>query len=282
MSRSIQNIQAAIIASKNQQNALNGLNAVSQYSIYNLWSFVVATNMYVQEQLWDVYQSNLETQIAAAPAWTNEWVQAQSFLFQYDSTTPQILTLNSGFTPTYQTVDSTKQIISRCSVLTSGNRIVSVKVATQNPPQILTTPQLTSFQGYLDTISPAGVQYSTVSYSGDCLYINAQIYYNGQYTSTILNAVTNSITNYMAGIPFNAYVRISTLEEAILNTTGVNDVVLNNVAIRPATVPFVSATYLVQNNDEIYNKYPMYAGYCVPETTSGYTLTASLTFIPGS
>lgn len=281
MSRTINQIQAQIIAEKNNHTELAGLNSPSQTSIWNLWTYIIAVAIYVQEGLWDLFQSNLETQVANAPAWTNAWVQFEAFKFQYDANNPQIVTLSSTFVPSYATVDTTKQIISRCSVKTLPSKIVTVKVATANPPQALTSDQLTSFQGYLDYISPAGVQYTTTSLNPDKLLVGATIYYNGQYSSTIQNAVIVAIDNYLANIPFDGNLRVSALQDAIQQVTGVNDVVLNNIAIRPDTLPFTSTTYLVQNNTEIFNKYPMYAGYCVTETTSGHTINDTLTFLVG-
>ena len=281
MARTINQIQQQIITQKNGQSALNSLNSPSQTSIWNLWTYIMAVAIFVQESLWDLFQTQLETQIANAPAWTDQWIQSQAFLFQYDATTPQILNL-VNFVPTYPVVDTTKQIISRCSVTTLPNKIVKVKVATNNPPQALNSAQLTSFQGYLSEITAAGVQYNAVSFSADNIYINAQILYNGQYASTIQGSVISSINNYLANIPFDGYIRVSSLEEAILATTGVNDVIINNLAIRPASTPFAQTTYMVQNNTEIYNKYPQYAGYSVTETTIGYTINDSLTFTVGS
>ena len=278
MARSIAIIKAQIITEKNAQPALSGLTSTSQTAIYNLWAYVIATAIFIQESLWDLFRTQLDAQIALTPAWTDQWVQSEAFKFQYDATTPQILTL-TNFIPSYAIVDITKRIISRCSVTTKSNRIVAIKVATNEPPQALNATQLTSFQGYLDEISAAGVQYIATSLAPDNLLVRAQIFYNGQYAATIQADVIASINNYMATIEFDGYVRGSALETAILATTGVNDIILNDVAIRPDATPFASTTYIIQNNAEIVNKYPIYAGYCVGETTPTYTLNDTLTFI---
>ena len=281
MARTIAQIQAQMDAEQALQPALSSLNSISQVAIYTLWKFVISTSIWIQESLWDIFETNLEAQIALAPAWTDAWVQSQAFTFQYDSITPQVLTLNN-FVPSYAVVDATKRIISRCSVLTKPNRIVSVKVATLSPPQALSGPELTSFQGFLDEISPAGVQYLTQTFNPDQLLVGATILYNGQYASTISASTINSINTYMANIEFDGYVRLSALETAILATPGVNDVIFNNIAIRPDSLPFASTTYLVLNNDELFNKYQMYAGYCISEQTSTHTLADTLVFTIGN
>lgn len=278
----INQIYNQILTEKNSLSSLNNLNNPSQTAIWNMWAYLTAVAIWVQTSLWALFESDTDAAIALAPSWTAQWVQAQCFKFQYSSSIPQVVTLDSNFVPFYSTVDTTLQIISRCSVVTQPNRIVSVKVATSNPPQALTTGQTLSLTGYLDQISPAGVQYNVLSASPDQMLIGATVYYDGQYASTIQAAVIASINNYMANIEFDGFVRISALENAILATPGVNDCELNNVAIRPSTIAFSQTTYLVQNNTEIFNKYPMFAGYVIPETTAGETLTDTLTFTIGS
>ena len=280
MANSIQNIQNQILATVASEPALSGLTSPSQTSIYNLWSFVTATAINVEENLWDNFQGNLETQIAAAPIGTDSWVNAEVFKFQYDATIPQIVTLTTGFTAQYPVIDVTKQIITRSSVKTQPSRNVLVKVATSNPPQALTTTQLSSLQAYLDTISFAGVQYNVVSFPSDKLLLGAQIYYNGQYGSTITGDTLTAFNNYMANIPFDGFVINSKIEEALLAVAGVTDVVLNNVAVRPDSTPVTGTTYLIQNNLEILRRSPLYAGYCINETTSGYTFADLVSFIP--
>lgn len=279
MARTINQIQQQIITEKNTHTELSGLNSPSQTSIWVLWTYIMAVAIYVQEGLWDIFQSNLETQIANTPAWTDAWVHSQTFKFQYDSTNPQVLQFDSNFVPTYPVVDTTKQIITRASVKTLPTKIVSVKVAKSNPPQALSAPELTSFKGYLDNISPAGVQYKAVSLNPDQILIGATIYYNGQYSATIQSAVKNAINNYLANVPFDGVIKISAIEDTIQSVAGVTDVVMNNVAIRADGVPFANTTYLVQNNTEIYNQTTQYAGYSITETTTGYTINDTLTFV---
>jgi hypothetical protein len=259
MARSIQVIQNTILSGVTAQVSLSGLTSPSQTSIFNLWSYVTSVAIWVGESFQDIFTTQIEADIASAPVGTDAWVQAQSLLFQYDVSTPQVITL-TDFVPSYNPVD--------------------VKVAKQNPPIALSPTELTSFAGYLDEISFAGVQYNATSYSGDNLMIGATVYYNGQYSSTITASTISAINSYMAAIPFDSYVRVSKIEDAIQSVQGVVDVEMNNVALRPYNTPFVSTTYLVQNNTELLTKSLLFAGYCIGETTTGQTLNDTLIFIP--
>jgi len=278
MARSINDIQTQIHQIVASQSALSALNlSPSQTSIYQEWEYIVASELNYEEQLRDQFVDEINTTIAQHAVGTDQWVYDQSFLFQYDSSTPQIISL-VDYVPTYNPVDTTKQIITRCSVKTQPARIVSVKVAKQDPPVALTTSELSAFQSYLDTISFAGVQYSVISANADKLYFKANIYYNGQYAPTIQTVVINAINTFMASLPFDGVVRVNALIDAIQATTGVTDVKIENMGIRADS----SSTYiyLVQNFTENLISLPLVSGYIVEETNSGFDFASTLTFIP--
>ena len=281
MARTISNIQQQILTEKNNQPALSGLTSTSQVSIYNLWSFVTATSINFFEMLWDSFQAQLETTIINAPIGTDSWLRNQTLQFQYDATTPQIVTLTTAFTPTYPVVDTTKQIITQASVKTLPSRIINVKVAKSNPPVALASQELSSLQGFLDTIGFAGTQINAKSYNSDKVMVGATIYYNGQYAATITATTQTAINNYLYSLPFDGKIKLSALEDAIQAIPGVNDVVLNNVAIRPDATAFSATTYMVQNNTELLRTQQLYGGYCVAETTTNYTLNDTLVFVVG-
>jgi hypothetical protein len=281
MARTIAQIQAEMDAEQALQTGLSGLDSPSQTAIYTLWKYIISASIWAHEKLWDLFKAELETIVDNAPVGTDNWVQAQSFKFQYSATDPQIVSL-VNFVPSYSVVDSSLQIITRCSVKTLPNKVVSVKVAKSDPPSALTATELSSFKGYLDDISFAGVQYNAVSLTSDKLYLDAEIFYNGQYSSVISDTVIEAINNYLANIPFDGNVRVSALYDAIQNVAGVTDVIINDMAIRADATAFGNKTYLVQSNATIYNKYPTFAGYVVEETTASNTFVDKLTFTPES
>lgn len=281
MARTIAQIQAEMDAEQALQTGLSGLNSPSQTAIYTLWKYIISSAIWAHEKLWDLFKVELETIVDNAPIGTDSWVQAQAFKFQYSATDPQIVSL-VNFVPSYPVVDTDLQIITRCSVKTLPNRIVSIKVAKSEPPSALSATELSSFRGYLDDISFAGVQYNAVSLDSDKLYLDAEIFYNGQYSTVISGNVIAAINNYLSNIPFDGYVRVSALYDAIQSVAGVTDVIINDMAIRADATAFGSKTYLVQSNATIFNKYPTFAGYVVEETTVSNTFVDKLTFTPES
>jgi hypothetical protein len=153
-------------------------------------------------------------------------------MFQYDATVPQVATVDPDtYIVTYPVVDATKRIITQCAVGISVNQDVNVKVAKGTVPALakLSSSELTAFQTYWNDIGFAGIQYNAISLDADLIEVNAQIYYDGQYTTVIQANVEAAINNFLASIPFDGQLLISSLETAILATTGVKDVVINSV-----------------------------------------------------
>jgi hypothetical protein len=277
MARTISQIKASMRATKASETALTDLNSTSQTAIYNLWLSILATSQWIIETLWDRFKIELEIVIANAPVMTDKWLHERVLEFQYDSVTPQVVNIIDNV-PQYDPIDTTKQIITRASVRTLPNRIVSIKTAKSDPPEQLSAAELSSLSGYVSDLTPAGVYYQALSFDPDLIFISSTIYYNGQYASVISANVIAAIENYLANIPFDGYVRVSALEDAIQAVTGVRDVVFHTVSLRTATQSFgVDNSYLVASNATFFNKYPLFAGYVISETGSN-DLASNLTF----
>lgn len=273
MARSIQVIQAQIQQIVASQSSLSSLNlSPSQTSIYQLWENIMATELNLEEQLWDQFRNEIDTTISNHAVGSDQWVYDEVFKFQYDALTPQVIQL-VNFVPTYNPVDPTKQIITRCSVKTTPSRIVTVKVAKSNPPTALSNLEKSSLQSYLDQISFAGVQYAVYSQPADYLLLSAEIFYNGQYAPTISSTVIAGINAYLANLPFDTIVRVSALEDAIQQIPGVIDIKIRDMAIKASGGSYI---YLVQNSTELLISLPLSAGYIVEDPAN--TFASNLTF----
>jgi hypothetical protein len=280
MARSIATIISLMDAEQAAQTGLSGLNSVSNSAIYTLWKYIVAAQMYLQETLWDIFKTDLETIISKAAVGTAAWLQNKVLKFQYDSVTPQVLTVGSDFSVNYTTIDATKLLITRAAVNRTAQRTVLVKVAKSEPPIALSALELSSLNGYLDDFCFAGVNYVATSLVSDKLYLKANIYYDGQYSSTISDAVISSVNVYLSALPFDGKIKLTAIVDAIQSVVGVNDVVLEDVAVRADATAFASKTYMVQGNTTLIPLYQLAAGYIIAETTASNTFTDTLTFTP--
>jgi hypothetical protein len=278
MARSIDQIQTAVIADVNTN--IPALVSTSKFSIWRLWTRVFAISINTLENIIDVFKTNTEATAAKAGAAGSAWLQAKCFVFQYDPITPQILQFDTtGLFYFYPSVDATKYIISRASVTPDINNNVNIKVATNNPPQALTASQISGLQGYINTLGGAGITYNCISANPDQIYVNANIFYNGQYSAIIQANVIAELNIYLSNIPFNGILKVSDIEIAIRNVIGVNDVILNSIFARNDATAFASATALVLNAQTISRIWPTQAGYAIFETTTGKDLASTLVFV---
>lgn len=279
MARQISDIQQQMLDNIAADSVLSTLlTSTSKRAIYRLLTYIVAVAINGLEQLIDIFTTDVEAIAAAASPATPAWIQEQILKFQYSETTPQVIQL-INFAPAYPVVDESLRIITRCSVTTNLSNSVIIKVATGEPPTALTAPQLAALQSYINDIGIAGVIYNATSEASDKLYVQANVYYQGQYSAVIAQNVVEAIENFLAAIPFNGQMKISDLEEAITSVEGVNDVLLVNVKARADGTAFASGSFLVQNQQTIGRLWSTVAGYMVGETESGNTLADSLTFI---
>lgn len=289
MARSIATIKAQILAEKNTQAALSGLNSPSQVAIYTSWIFIQAVTINLFEQILDIYKAYVEDVTSKSFTGSPKWIQDKVFKFQYDATNPQVTQL-IDFVPSYPVINPSLRIITRCSVKTNALNQVFVKVAKQDPPVALNGTELASLTGYLSQggngtlsgygtgIGFAGISTTVQSFTSDKLYLNAEIFYDGQYATVIQTTVIAAIDNYLANLPFDGSVKVISLVDAIQSVPGVTDIVITDLAMRPDATPFANKTFLILSKTEILSVYPTFAGYVVSETTTGSTLIDTLTF----
>lgn len=267
MARSIEQIQANIILDVQAQPELSGtLTNNSRRAIWRLITFVQASAILLLEQIIDVFRAENEVVISQAIPATPSWIAKKAFEFQYSAVTPQVIHLDN-FYPVYPVTNTSLRIVTRCSVQTTISNKVIIKTAKQEPPVALNSLELASLQSYINLIGIAGVNYVCFSTEADRVYIDASIYYDGQYSTVIEGTVNNAINTFLSKLQFNGQLKISDLEFAIRNITGVNDVLVNNIIIRPNTTPFANGTFLVQNKTLISRLFQTISGYVVLEDT---------------
>jgi len=234
----------------------------------------------IQEQLYDQFTIDQELIAQRASPQTAQWFQWQMLnLFEYDATDVPIVQLKlPELYPYYTSPNPNYRIITFCSVVKGVAGTTLIKVAKGTTPTVLTSPELSSAQSFVNIIGIDGLNYNVVSYLADRLYIDAEIFYNGLYSAVISDTVIAAITTFLASIPFNGSVELGSLLAAIRSVEGVNRVVFNNIQARADSTAYGSGTNMVQTKAWIQDVWPTYAGYIIPEDTVTHTLADSLTF----
>lgn len=274
INETIAQIEARLIAKFQSTPPFNTINlSPSATAMWLNYLHTVATEIFTLQQLNNTFETEIEATIEKAIPATALWIQAESLKFQYDATTPQVAQINSDFTIGYPIFDATKQIITACAVVSNLSGIINIKVVKAgNTP--LSGPELTAFSTYADLFLPAGAIKNIISVVTDLLRVNATIYYNGQYQTTIQASVEAALNAYMATLPFNGTVKVSDVERAILSVAGVTDVVFTQITATPVSG---SPINLVLASTELARTYQTYSGSI--ENDPGNPFSATLTYV---
>lgn len=281
MARTIEQIKQQIITQKNADSTLSGLNSPSQTAIYNLWAFITAVAIGIFEQLLDLYKSDIETIVSKSHGSHLAWIRVKVLEWQNGD---NILLNTTDYNYYYAVVDTLKNIVTRVSVNNAPNKTVIIKVAKSDPPEPLSAGEVVALGAYINEICSAGITYLVTSTDSDKLYIRAEIFYNGQYASTIEDDVKGAIDLYLQNLSsvenFNGVIKVSALQDAIQQVIGVDDVVLKEVRLRADLTDFVNGTVMIGTPDTAIQEKSLntYSGYVVTETETGQTIDDTLTF----
>lgn len=269
------------------QPDLADLNSPSQTAIYTLWKNIVSRCYRTLESLWERKQDEYETILGRGSVGSVGWVIQKAKEFQYDSGTPQIMQLIDG-EPAYPVVDESKRIVTY-AVCRNNLGLAKILVAKDDPPTKLAAGELSALQDYFTSsgtsttlgvgIGFAGQNLEVDSLDPDLLYLEATIWYYGQFANTIQAAVILAIENRIKDLSPEGYIYIQAVIDAIQEVEGVQDVRIVNMSARDAATPFGSGSDLVIAGS--YNSIPSYAtsaGYAIQETTAGSTFADKLTF----
>ncbi len=279
MARSTEDIIIQMDTQQAAESGLSSLNNPSQTSVYQLFKGVVAQIINYFEQLVDEKKDETDEIVLLAAPNTEAWLQEKILKFQYSATNPQVLSL-VNFVPSYSSIDTTLQIISRAAVKTDLNKIIKCKVATGDTPTTLSAMQYSALYGYIDAILNCGVSFDLINIPSDKLYIECEVYYDGQYVSTIQDDVEGALNTYLENLPFDGGVYVSEIEDTIQNVTGVKDVKLISIKARQDAVVFGSAStvYSLATSTNA-RKWDTVSGYIIEETTGGETFADKITYI---
>lgn len=279
MARSTDEIITQMDSQQSAESGLSSLNNPSQTSIYQLFKYVVAQCINFFEQLIDVKKDEIDALLANSAPNTEAWLQNKIMQFQYSATNPQVLSI-INYVPSYATIDESLQIISRCAVKTDINKVVKCKVATGSTPTTLNALQYSSLYGYIDNILNCGVSFDLINIPSDKLYIEAEIYYDGQYISSIQSNVESALNTYLSNLPFDGTVFINDVEDVLQSVTGVKNVKIIAIKARQDATAFASATNVFNLSLGVnIRKWDTVSGYIIEETTAGQTFSDKITYI---
>lgn len=279
--QTIQNqIKAAIAA----EPGLSGLTSQSQAAQWQLWTFNEAVASNLNEQAMAVLLDEMETIISQGAPSTSPWIQQKVLLFQYNTSTPYLVSYNNGIIG-YDTTVIADQIISNCAVVVSSSGVVTIKVTTGSPAGPLNSSQLIALGSYLTNFLNPNQRVNVISINPDKLWITGTVFYNGQLNSSIQDSVNTALSDYITafstsqslGGSFNGVVKVSDIEKVILGVAGVTDWVPTQITL---TTDSGAATNLILASTQVRRSFSAYSGYVINDPAHDFSTT--LTFTPAN
>jgi len=283
MARTTAQIKALIVAAIQADTTLSvELTSPSAVAIWNLFAFVVAQSINILEQLVDLFKVDIEEIALRSYYGTSLWWKQQMLKFQYSATNPQVIQIINNVIG-YPIVNTDLNLITTCSITRSeGAIIIKTAQGAIGAYFPLTSLMLTAAQNYAEAIMPSGETPTVISINADKLYIQADIYFLGQFVSTAVKAnVILAINTYLSDIDFNGTIFVAKIQDAIQGVLGVKDVVIKNITARSDAQTIATGTNLVLNGTvtNASRLYSTFAGYIIGETTASFTLNDTLTMI---
>lgn len=264
----IKDIQAQIVAQKDTHTELAPLNATGDGIVWWAWTWVVATVIWIQTDLWLVLKSDILRLGSTIQYATAQWYVSMSFNFQYgysliwNDTTKRYVYAN----------DIPAAKIVKYAAFTeslTGNCLLKVAKEVSNLPAPLTSAELLAFQSYIYTIKQPGTFILCISENADLCKIYMDVYYNPITPLIDLQPkVENAINDYITKLPFNAKFQILRLVDKVQAIESVEDISNVNVSAKFGSNPYTP----------VQREYTAYSGYMNIDTA--YPLSVTINYIP--
>jgi hypothetical protein len=272
MARTIPVIYQSILDAIAAKPELAQLTSPSAVSIFRLIAYVVATVLWVHENIFDRHLSDVEAALARAKPGTTKWYADQVKKFQLGDT---LLVDDEGI---HYPADSTglKLVTQATAKENAATGQLFIKVATTDAAapgglRALTVPEQTQVFGFLNEIRYPGTRIVLVSRDADLLKVVGEVHYNPLLDlPTLKAAVKAAIQNYLLNLEFDGQVFKARIEDAIQSVPGVKDVLLAKVSARSGQLAPVLVTRVHETQ----------AGYIIEDTATGAGFLDTLTFVP--
>jgi hypothetical protein len=261
MARSIADIQADMITAIRADTTLSGLNSASATAVWRLWTFIVASAIWVLEKLFDTHKLAVEMALADLKPHNYKWYVSKAKAFQFG----QSLVDDSDVYDNSGLDDGTiaaSQIIKEAAAIEQNN-ILYVKVATRNSAGALekiTTPQYNAFKYYMSEVKDAGVKLECISFDGDKMLITIDCYIDALVLDMNGNridgngaqVVKQAVKVFFETMPFNGQFSKTKLTDYLQTIDGV---------VSPEVRFILAAKADTVNFQSIDVFYQPYAGY---------------------
>lgn len=293
MARTIAEIQAEMVATKEADSNLDGLTSTSQTAIWNLIFFICAAAIKFIEDLFDVFSEDIEDRKLEIPVGGLKWYASESLLYQFgdelqflsefvnaDGVTVTLI----GDTLVYNPVEPDNRVVDLSAAdIVNGILIIKVAKVTSGVAEPLSTAELAGFTQYWLEKRFAGTSISIVSQDPDLLKAEYLITYDPQLLSPTGESlstpgtypVEDAINTFLQSFQsdnFAGSMQVMKLTDAIQTSTGVVNAVASNIEGMPDGGSY---TDILAIADQTYSAV---AGYM--QIDPAFPLNTTLTYTP--
>lgn len=238
MARTIDNIVNTINISKTNAAALNTVNSTSKVSIHGLFTYIIASAIWVFEQILNQHEIEVANIILEQKIGSLGWYRDKALNFQYGFDLITDTDVFDNKNALNETIEASKIITHAAVVETPDASNVLLKIASGTKDlSPIDSDQELAFKHYIDEVRFAGTRLLLVNQKHDQLYLNIDVYIDplvldleGVNIRTGAKSVENAIQDYLLNaLPFNGELTILALINVIEHVTGVVNLKILNV-----------------------------------------------------
>jgi hypothetical protein len=233
MARTTIEIQNVILTDIASNEVLSQkLDSTSKVAVYRLFSFIIASAIWVLEKLFETHYLECRQLISDQKNGRKSWYRTLALNFQYgfDLVTDKDYFVNGNATT--EQIEASKIVKYAAVAEPDDESRIIIKIAGETNGFLspITPEQKEAFQAYIKDTKWAGTKTTVINYLPDRLYLNIQIKRDALVLDnsgmSILNAnfpVNEAIQEFMKELPFDGDLMSSALVDKLQIVPGVLD-----------------------------------------------------------
>jgi hypothetical protein len=216
------------------QTLLQDLTSASKVAYWRLIIFIITVAIWVHEELWLVFKSEVIALIESEKVHTIGWYTTQAKNYQHGHD----ILMDSG-KPRYAEYNADARIIKHCSSIDNNKGGITLKLATEvnGVKQPLSASQMLAFRAYMSKIRDGGVVINYISTSPDQIVARLNVYYDPILISADGSLISDSsvkpaevaFLNYLDSIEFDGVFNINKCFDDLITAEGIADAVVDSL-----------------------------------------------------
>lgn len=212
----------------------------SKVSIVSLLLYVVASAIYIRENMHEKWQEDVDKTALGTRYGTKQWWFRMVKMWQKGDSVKVFEDGSIG----YPVEDETKRIVKSVALRNNGLNLEVLVAKGKDNLEMLSTEEVSELNAYLNEITPLGIVPVAHSYQACELTLGGEIYYDGQQdTAIILNNIETAVKKYLNNIEFGGVVYKNKVIDAIQSVEGVTDALITLQANDNGQVSPIPRTY---------------------------------------